>query len=415
MTALELPILHSTPLPVLQKITQHHQYHFGDLGDRGGIGTMALIIVLSVFNGFEKLVTSLFNSFNPDLQITIAEGKTFNADSLTEERIKKAPGVRYLTEVIEENALIRYKDKQYIVTMKGVSSDFPRMSGIDTMISAGKFLLQDGNKNYCVMGYGVAYYLGANLDDYTNPLRIYIPKRTASFSGVPEEAFNSDIIFPSGFFSIQDEFDSKYIILPLRFVKNLLGYNKEITSLELGLAKGDNPAEIQKEVKKIMGNGWLVKNRFQQQELLYKIMKSEKWAIFMILSFILFIATFNVIGSLSMLILDKKKDIAVLQSMGAMQSLIKKIFLLEGMLISFSGALAGLVLGGIICKLQQVFGLIRLGSAGSSFVVSFYPVHMQATDFILVFLIVISIGLLAVWYPVYNIRKMNISAIYQRS
>jgi lipoprotein-releasing system permease protein len=379
------------------------------------IGTMALIIVLSVFNGFEKLVISLFNSFNPDLQITISAGKTFDAKSFPEEQIRKIPGVRYLTEVIEENALIKYKDKQYIVTMKGVGEDYQRMSGIDTMISAGKFLLRDGNKNLCVLGYGVAYYLGANIEDYMNPLTFYVPRRTAAFSGMSENAFNSDVIFPSGFFSIQEEFDSKYVILPLRFVKNLLDYSKEITSIEVGIAKGSDLDEIQKNIQQIVGMNWIVKNRFQQQEVLYKIMKSEKWAIFLILSFILFIATFNVIGSLSMLILDKKKDIAILQSMGATQPLIKRIFLFEGIMISFFGAIAGLFLGGIICRLQQIFGFIRLGSAGSTFVVSSYPVHMQLTDFILVFLIVISIGLLAVWYPVYNIRKIDITAIYQRS
>lgn len=379
------------------------------------IGTMALIIVLSVFNGFEKLVISLFNSFNPDLQITIMAGKTFNSDSIPEDRIRKVPGVRYLTEVIEENALIKYKDKQYIVTMKGVSEDYQRMSGIDTMISAGKFLLQEDDKNLCVLGYGVAYYLGANIEDYLNPLTFYVPKRTATISGMSDNAFSSDVIFPSGFFSIQEEFDSKYVILPLSFVKKILDYSKEITSIEVGIAKGSDLDEIQKNIQQIVGMNWLVKNRFQQQEVLYKIMKSEKWAIFLILSFILFIATFNVIGSLSMLILDKKKDIAVLQSMGATQPLIKRIFLFEGSMISFFGAIAGLVLGGIICRLQQIFGFIRLGSAGSTFVVSSYPVNMQITDFIYVFLIVISIGFLAVWYPVYNIRKIDITTIYQRS
>jgi ABC-type lipoprotein release transport system permease subunit len=201
----------------------------------------------------------------------------------------------------------------------------------------------------------------------------------------------------------------------MRFVKNLLDYSNEITSLEVGVAKGSELGAIQKNIQQMVGLNFQVKNRFQQQEVLYKIMKSEKWAIVLILSFILFIATFNVIGSLSMLILDKKKDIAILQSMGASQPLIKRIFLFEGMMISFSGAVAGLLLGGIICRLQQIFGFIRLGSAGSTFVVSSYPVNMQLTDFIFVFLIVISIGFLAIWYPVHNIRKIDSSSIYQRS
>lgn len=371
------------------------------------IGTMALIIVLSVFNGFEKLVVSLFNSFNPDIAVTAAYGKTFKIGDIQAEKLGKIPGVLYLTEVIEENALIKYQEKPYIVTIKGVSEDFIHTSRIDTMMSEGTFLLQDGDKDFAVLGYGVAYYISANLSDYIHPLAVYVPRRDASFTGGFENAFNAEVIFPSGYFSIQQDYDVKYVLVPLRFAKRLLSYEDERTGIEIGLAKTADLEKVQLAVQKLLGNRFIVKNRFQQQEVLYKIMKSEKWAIFLILTFILLIATFNVVGSLSMLILDKKKDIAVLRSLGASQQLIKRIFMIEGMLISFMGALLGLFLGAVICWVQIQFGLIKLGSSGSTFVVDTYPVQMQITDFLGVFATVIAIGFLAAWYPVHNIKKVH--------
>jgi lipoprotein-releasing system permease protein len=378
------------------------------------ICTTALIIVLSVFSGFERLVISLFNAFNPDVAITLKEGKTFDSTILPVDKMRKIPGLLYLSEVIEENALVKYKDKQYIATIKGVGEDYAKMCGLDTMMSEGKFILQDGDRDFAVMGYGVAYYLGANLDDYANPISIYVPRRNASFTGGFSDAFNNEVIFPSGFFSVQQEFDVKYVILPLRFVKKLLEYDKQITGLEIGIAKGADVEKIQEQLTRLTGNKFNVKNRYQQQELLYKIMKSEKWAIFLILTFILIIATFNVIGSLSMLILDKKRDIAVLQCLGASQAKVKRIFMTEGLLVSFIGAAGGLILGGVTCFLQQKFGFVKLGSANSTFVVSAYPVHMQVLDFIFVFVTVLLIGIIATWYPVFNIRKIETHILNQR-
>ena len=375
---------------------------------------MALIIVLSVFNGFQNLVVSLFNSFNPDLSITLKEGKTFDDTIISREQIMKIPGVVSVVKYIEENALIKYKDKQYIVTIKGAGEDYSKVSGLDTMMTDGTFKLQEDSLDFAVIGAGVAYFLNLSIDDYLNPLNIYVPRRTAGFTSSFENAFNSGIIFPSGFFSIQQDFDSKYVILPIRFVKKLLEYEHEISGIEIWLAKGADQEKIQEQINKIAGERFKVKNRFQQQELLYKIMRSEKWAIFMILTLILFIATFNVIGSLSMLIIDKKSDIALLQCLGATQRTVKAIFLTEGMMISFIGALTGIILGGIVCKLQQIYGFVKLGSAGSTFVVSTYPVDMQAVDFLFVFLTVITIGLAAAWYPVYNIRKIDTHVLNRR-
>ncbi len=369
------------------------------------IGTMALIVVLSVFNGFEKLVISLFNTFNPDLVITVKEGKTFNSNEFPSEKVKNIPGVVYFTEVVEENALLKHKAKQHIVTIKGVSEDFEKMSRLDTMIIDGEFILKNEGRSFTVIGAGVAYYLGANPKDFTNPISVYIPRRTKSTSLNFENAFNNQLILPSGVFSVQQDFDINYIIVPLEFARELLEYNDEVTSIELGLEQDADTDEIQSEIQNTLGENFLVKNQFQQQELLYKIMKSEKLAIFLILSFILLIATFNVIGSLSMLILDKKKDIAVLSSMGANKKLIKRIFLTEGLLISIIGAILGLTFGGILCWLQQRFGIISLGPGDGSFVVDAYPVQTQILDFVYVFITVFLIGLAATLVPVKQISK----------
>lgn len=371
------------------------------------IGTMALIVILSVFNGFESVVVTLFNSFNAEIQITPREGKTFEVNTLQEEEIKNIPGVVYLTDVIEENALLKYQDKQYIATIKGVSSDYNKMSGLDTMVIDGEFVLQSDSNNYAVVGQGVAYNLGLSLNDYLNPLEIYVPRRESTSMLNPLEAFNSEVVFTSGIVSVQQEFDIKYVLIPIRFARKLLDYGNEVTSVEIGLEPGSDVDDIQNEIEKIAGERFTVKNRFQQQELLYKIMKSEKWAIVLILSFILLVATFNIIGTLTMLILDKKKDIAVLWSMGADKALIRKIFFAEGMMITLFGAILGLALGALICLLQQQFGFISMPDDGT-FVITDYPVEMRLADFLLVFVIDIVIGFATSWLPVHQISKRTI-------
>ena len=329
------------------------------------IATLALIVVLSVFNGFEKLVISLFSTFNPEVQITIKEGKVFSLDKITSDRIKGLPSVAYYTDVVEENALLKYKSKQFIVTMKGVSSDYLKMSNIDTMMIDGKFLLQYKQNNFAIIGAGIASKLDVNLKDIQKPITVFLPKRSKTVTLDPLNAFNSDTILPMGVFSIQQDIDIKYIFVPLRFARNLLDYKNEVTSIELGLQTGANNRYIISEIKKILGNNYQVKDRFEQQEFLFKIMKSEKLSIFLILSFILLIATVNIIGTLTLLIIDKKKDISVLTSLGADQQLIKKIFFIEGMMISLTGAIFGLLSGGIICWLQQKYKLIKFPQEGT--------------------------------------------------
>ncbi len=366
-------------------------------------GTMALIVILSVFNGFDNLIKTLFNSFDPDLKITLTEGKTFKADSLIILKVKEMEGIKYFTEVIEENALFQYDDKQFIGSVKGVSDDFVKMSGIDTMIYDGEFILKKGKEQYAVVGYGVAYYLSIGLS-YITPLKIWVPKRQESVTFDVEAAFNKKYLYPAGIFTIQQEYDTKYIIVPIEFTRELLEYKTEVTSIEIAIDKNYNIKDIQQNIQQILGNGFTVKDRYQQHELLFKIMQSEKWAIFLILSFIIMILSFNVVGSLSMLIIDKQKDITILQNLGADDKLISNIFLIEGWLISLIGAVTGLILGYIICWIQIKFQIIQFPSSGT-FIVNAYPVHIQLIDFIYVLLTVTAIGFFAAWYPVRYISK----------
>lgn len=367
------------------------------------VGTLALIVVLSVFNGFEELVKSLYNSFNPDLLITVKEGKTFDNSEISREKITQIPGVVSYTEVVEENALLKFKSEQYIVTLKGVSNDFLYHNPLDSMLVDGEFILEKDNINFAMMGYLVAYHLGIKINDFSNPLSVFIPKRTGKSLSTIEQSFNIKQIVPSSVFSVQQEMDSKYVIVPIGFTRELLDYTSEVTGIEIRLSGDSDTDKIQEQVKKIAGDRFLVRNRFQQQELLYKIMKSEKWAIFFILTFIIIIAAFNVVGSLSMLILEKRKDIAVLFSMGTDESRIKKIFIHEGILITLLGTIFGLALGFLLCFLQMKTGLLKLGSDGGAFVIPYYPVKMQLSDFLAVFAIVMVIGLGAAWYPVKQI------------
>ena len=307
------------------------------------IGTLALVVVLSVFNGFDSLIKSLFNSFDPDLKVVLVEGKSFVLDSAKYYQIKSLNGISEVAEVIEENALIKYGEKQFIATIKGVSDNFGKVSGVDKKIVEGKFQLQQGVVPFAVIGQGVAYYLSVNVN-LGDPLTIYVPRRSQDISLIPEEAFNKKQITVTGVFSIQQDFDEKYVLLPIGYAQSLLEYKNELTALEIKVNDNTNTDEVQEKLQKILGTDFSVKNRFQQQELFYKIMKSEKWAIFFILSFILIVASLNIIGSLTMLIIDKKKDIKTLNNMGADWKTIRKIFLFHGWINSFFGAIIGIIL-----------------------------------------------------------------------
>ena len=372
------------------------------------IGTAALIIVLSVFNGFEGLIKQLYNSFDSDLRITINEGKSFTNQDVKVDELKKIDGVKYVVSVVEENVLVKYRDKQVTATIKGVSENYSNATGIDSMIVDGKMLLQRGDTDYAVVGGVIAYNLQMSMNDPFTQLEIYAPRRTATSFTNPEEAFYKRYVSPTGIFAIQQEFDSKYIIVPLRFANEIFEYDNHLTAIEIATNPGTDVEELQSNIQKKLGSKFIVKNRYQQHELIYRIMKSEKWAVFLILTFILVVAAFNVISSLTMLVIDKKKDIAVLQSFGADVTMLRRIFLFDGLLITLTGALSGLFIGFVICILQQKFGLIALGGSGS-FVIDAYPVKMIITDFLYVFASVAVIGLLAAWYPSKRLIKNEIN------
>ena len=370
------------------------------------IGTMALVCVLSVFNGFESLISNMFSSFDPDLKITLTHGKTFDVNSKEFNELRKMKSVVYFTEVIEENALLRFKDKQMPATIKGVDSNFEKMTRIDSIMYDGKFQVFDGAFQRAVAGIGLAGTLGLGAH-FIDPLYIYAPKRSSKINLVrPENSFNQVGTFVSGIFSVKQlQYDDHYVLVSIDLARDLFEYEKtKVSAIELKLAKGANQSDVQKEIQTLLGDKYQVKNRYEQQESFFKIMKIEKWITYLILCFILLIASFNIIGSLSMLIIDKKADILTLRNLGADNQLIKRVFLFEGWMISGVGALVGIGFGAVLCLLQQYFGLLKLGTG---YVVDAYPVVTNALDLLLVFATVLFMGFLAAYYPVRYIRTKD--------
>lgn len=366
------------------------------------VGTIGLIIVLSVFNGFGNLVISLYDSFDPDIKITLVEGKTFDPSSTKIEEIKKINGVKAITNVLEENALLKYRDRQMIATVKGVDQSFSETSGLKNNIAEGEMLLEKGKQDFAIVGSGIAYTLGISLEDMFNRLNIFVPKRGREVMLTPEDAFTNLMIRPSGIFVIQQDFDTKYVVAPLRFARELIGEEKKVTSMEIALDKNADVKKIKHQIAETVGKEFMVSDRVQQHDFLNKILSSEKWVVYLILSLILLISAFSIIGSLTMLIIDKKKDIGILISMGAELNAIRKIFFIEGLMISMIGGTAGLFFGWLICFFQQQFKMIKLENS-ESFIIDAYPVSMQVTDFINVFLIVFTIGALLSWFSSYRL------------
>lgn len=362
------------------------------------VATMALIIVLSVFNGFTEVIESFFSNFDPDIKITPLEGKMFNPENHNFEKIKQMPGIVHYAEVIEEVAMLKYNNQQFPAIIKGVPPNYADYTNIDTLIIDGKFILNEKGIDYAVVGQGVAFNLGIGLT-FIEPIRIYVPKKGKQISFNLAASINHSYIFPSGVFSVLEEIDSKYIIVPYKYASDLFESSNMASAVELGLSSGINSKKVQKEIQNTLGDNFIVKNKYQQHELIYKTMKSEKWAAYLILIFILIIASFNILSSLSMLIIDKKEDLFILKSMGANSKLIKKIFLFEGWLISIFGAISGSLLGLLVCWAQIKFKIVTLPGAGS-FVISAYPVKVIFFDIILVLSVVFIIGFIASWYPV---------------
>jgi len=362
------------------------------------IGTIGLIIGLSVFNGFDTLIKSLFSSFDADLKITLAEGKSFDDRNQVFSEIRQMKDVLFFSGIVEDNALLRYDNRQVLATIKGVGDDYSKMTGLDTMIVDGKFILKEGDKQFAVLGQGVAYYLSVGLN-LMDPISIYVPQKGRKSGSSIEGSFNQGFIFPSGVFSVQQELDSKYIIVPISFAREIFEIADKVNSVELKLRSGADSKSVQKEISAKLGSRFIVKNRYQQHDYLYKTMQGEKYAVYLILILILIIASFNIVGSLTMLIIDKKEDIAILQSMGADKKLIRNIFLFEGWSVSLLGAVIGTVLGLAICQAQITFGLVRL-QGGGSFIIDSYPMDIVPIDIALIFCSVVLIGFLAAWLPV---------------
>jgi lipoprotein-releasing system permease protein len=367
------------------------------------VGTMALIIILSVFNGLEKMVSAIFNTFDPDIKITATIGKTFIPDTARLKLLAKVDGLSCYSLTIEENALLKYGDRQSIATIKGVDENYAMVTNIDSSMWEGEFILKDEKgRPYAIPGIGVAQNLGIRIN-FITPLNIILPRNTGSTTLNAEASLNHKYISPSGIFAVEKDYDTKYVYIPIDFARELTEIDSGVSSVEIKFTPQANPQVVQKKITEIFGKGFNVQNSYEQQEIFYKVMKSERLAIFFILTLILIIASFNIIGSLTMLIIEKQHDIEILKSLGADNNLIKKIFIFEGWLISIIGAIAGIILGFIICWLQQTYGFVKLQS--ESLIMDSYPIVMKIKDFIIVPGTVLIIGYWAAWYPVRFLTK----------
>ena len=369
------------------------------------LATLALVCTLSVFNGFQDLVTTMFTAFDPELKITAVSGKVFDAQDDRIQSLKQMPEVEVFSESLEDNVMVQYKDRQAMAVIKGVEDNFSQLTAIDSILyGRGEMVLHDEVVAYAIPGIELVSILGTGVR-FLDPLEIYAPKRGSKINvASPASSFNSDYLHSSGLvFAVnQQKYDASYILTSLKFARNLFQYDTEVSSVELKLTPDANINKVQEEIARLLGEDFLVLNRYEQQADTYRIMEVEKLISYLFLTFILLIACFNVIGSLSMLIIDKRADVVTLRNLGANDETIKRIFLLEGCLISFLGALIGVVLGVALCLVQQEFGLISLGSGDSAgaFVVDAYPVNVQLTDVLLVLLTVLVISFFSVQYPV---------------
>ena len=369
------------------------------------LATLALVCTLSVFNGFQDLVTTMFTAFDPELKITAVSGKVFDAQDDRIQSLKQMPEVEVFSESLEDNVMVQYKDRQAMAVIKGVEDNFRQLTAIDSILyGRGEMVLHDEVVAYAIPGIELVSILGTGVR-FLDPLEIYAPKRGSKINvASPASSFNSDYLHSSGLvFAVnQQKYDASYILTSLKFARDLFQYDTEVSSIELKLKEGANINKVQGRIASLLGKDFLVLNRYEQQADTYRIMEVEKLISYLFLTFILLIACFNVIGSLSMLIIDKRADVVTFRNLGANDETIKQIFLLEGCLISFLGALIGVVLGVALCLVQQEFGLISLGSGDSAgaFVVDAYPVNVQLTDVLLVLLTVLVISFFSVQYPV---------------
>ncbi|MBS6238224.1 MAG: FtsX-like permease family protein [Bacteroides sp.] len=372
------------------------------------LATLALVCTLSVFNGFQDMVAGFFTAFDPELKITVREGKVFEPQGTAFQEVRSLPEIDVWTETLEENAMVQYKDRQAMAIIKGVEDNFEELTSIDSLLyGAGEFILHDSIVDYGVLGVELISELGTGLQ-FVDPLQVYAPKRNVRVNMAnPSASFNRDYLFSPGvvFVVNQQKYDARYILTSLSFARNLFNYDTEVSAVELKLKPGADVTAVQRKIARILGDEFVVLDRYEQQADVFRIMEIEKFISYLFLTFILAIACFNVIGSLSMLILDKREDVETLRNLGADDRLIARIFLFEGRLISLFGALSGIVLGLLLCYIQQRFGIISLGGGNGGFIVDAYPVSVHVTDVMLIFVTVITVGFLSVWYPVHYLTR----------
>lgn len=371
------------------------------------LATLALVCTLSVFNGFQDLVTTFFTAFDPQLKITAVRGKVFDGQDKRVLQLKKMPDVEVYSESLEDNVMVQYQGRQAMAVVKGVEDNFDQLTPIDSILfGRGDLLLHDEVVDYAIPGIQLLSTLGSGIR-FLDPLEIYAPRRGAKVNMAnPSTVFVTGNLFSSGLvFAVnQEKYDASYILTSIDFARRLFQYTTEVSAINLKLKAGADTDAVKKHIQDLLGDDFLVQDRYEQQADTYRIMEIEKLISYLFLTFILMIACFNVIGSLSMLIIDKRDDVVTLRNLGASDRQIVRIFLFEGRMISFFGAFAGVVLGLLLCWLQQEYGLIALGSSGS-FVVDAYPVSVHASDVLLIFITVLLIGFLSVWYPVRFLSK----------
>lgn len=367
------------------------------------VATMALVVTLSVFNGFHDLVASFFTQMDPQLKITPVKGKTAPADAPILTKIRHLPEVEVATECLEEQALAVYGDRQQMVIVKGVEDNFNQLTHIQEILEGdGDFELHAADLSYGIPGLGVAYQLGLGYT-YEHPLRIFAPRREGQLNMAnPTEGFVVDDLYSPGvvFCMKQGKYDKNYILTSIAFTRHLFDLDGRLSSLEIRLKPGSDFERVKSQMEEIATGKFYVQDRYEQQDDTFRIMKVEKLIAYVFLTFILMIACFNIIGSLSMLIIDKKEDVVTLRNLGATDHQITRIFLFEGRMISAIGAILGVLIGLLLCWLQQQYGIVRLGSSEGSFVVDAYPVSVHPWDIVLIVFTVMAVGFLSVWYPV---------------
>lgn len=375
------------------------------------VSTAALVVVLSVFNGMSDIIGGWFNALHADYEITLREGKSFSTDSIPLQQLRKLPDVKAVNEIVCDMALANYDERQELIYLKGVPAGYFRNHHFEQMVVDGDTNLYKLDQPCAVLGSGVAGSLEINLLSY-ELMKLYYPKRTKKNFANPADAFNTQYLMPSGVLSTNTNYDESYIFCPIEFVRELMNYNGEVTSVEVQLKEDANPSRVRSKIADILGDKYIIKDQQEQEDSLYKTMKSEKFMIYLILAFILILAAFNIIGALGMLILEKKTDTAVLFSMGASKSLIQRVFIYEGMMVSALGGLAGTLLGALICFLQQTFHIVKLGGGGAHYIIPYYPVQIQISDLLMVMVTILLISMLTSLLPAYNLKK---SALYRNT